>query len=253
MSHLRAALALLILAAAPAASLIVAPPETAAQDRAVADGQMLAREAYTFPFDTYEEWQSFMDRAPEERWRAAAVSPFFTPEQFDRYRSGETVRLERIAYASDGLRIKGVIAVPRDATGPLPVVIYAQGGVGEWSRLTFFDIVEMSRLAEQGFIVVASLRRGEGGSEGEPAMGSGDLSDMLNLLALIDQLPGADREHIHYLGFSRGGALGYRLPAACRDRPDRFRGDGRRAQRSRKFPKTRRVRRVCLSGNRGRL
>ncbi|MEO1202699.1 MAG: prolyl oligopeptidase family serine peptidase [Pseudomonadota bacterium] len=180
---------------------------------------LLDREEYTFPFESYDEWLRFMDEAPDPAWQAAAMRNVVSRNEFERYTAGETVSAERFVYLSDGLRIRGLKFEPRDPQGCRPVIVYAHGGVGRWSRLTTVDVLEIYRLVEQGYIVVVSMRRGEGGSEGQANTGPGDLADMLTLLDVIDTLPNADSRRIAYLGFSRGAALGFRVLANT----DRFR------------------------------
>lgn len=175
---------------------------------------IVERTIYTFPFDNYDDWLAFMDRAPEPAWRADNMRSLIPEDVFERYRTGDTVKKERIVYLNDNLRINGFLVSPQNCAPKCPVIIYAQGGAAQWSRITFFDILEMHRLAEKGFIILASARRGEGGSEGEPNLGAGDLSDTLALIKLADAMPEADTSNISYLGFSRGGALGYRVLAA---------------------------------------
>lgn len=189
----------------------------ASADGAVAapdDGAIILRENYSFPFETYEDWLAFMDRAPDPAWRSETVSKLVSGETFERYRRGDVVIAERIAYSSGGLRINGFLVRPRTLEGPAPVILFAHGGVAEWGRITFFDILEFHRLAEQGYVVLASALRGEGGSEGAPNLGAGDLADMLNLINVADGLKDADADRIGLLGFSRGGGLGYRMIAA---------------------------------------
>ncbi len=209
-------IALVTLLTISSASLAAAEDLSSPCHRSVAGGLILDRKAYEFPFETYQQWLSFMDRAPDPAWHSSQMRSLLSEETFVAYRDGESVTAERFVYQSDGLRINGVLVMPRGPAQCHPVIVYSQGGVAQWSRLTFFDVLEMHRLAAQGYIVAASLRRGEGGSEGLANMGPGDLSDMLNLVKVIDSMPQANRNKFAYLGFSRGGALGYRVLANSR-------------------------------------
>lgn len=177
----------------------------------------VSQELYSFAFDSYDAWLDFMDEAPDPAWQASAMRELVSRSDFERYASGRTVRAERISYLSDGLEIRGFKFSPRDPEGPVPVILFGHGGVAEWGRITFFDILEMHRLAERGYLVLASALRGEGGSEGHPNLGAGDRQDMLDLLAIAANLEEADGTRIGYWGFSRGAALGYRLLAATDD------------------------------------
>jgi len=155
-----------------------------------------------------------MDKSPDPAWQAKQMRPLVPEAVFNRYAHQETVRADRISYRSDGLAINGFALFPRAATNPPPVILYAHGGVAKWGRITFFDILELFRLAERGYVVIASALRGEGGSEGRPNLGAGDRQDMLNLIPLASELGEVDTKRIGLWGFSRGGGLGYRVLAA---------------------------------------
>lgn len=192
-----------------AASLV---PSTAFS--APLSGRLLSRTVYQFPFETYAEWLAFMDKSPDPAWQASQMRPLVSKATFYRYARQETVRADRISYRSDGLAINGFALFPRETSVPPPVILYAHGGVAKWGRITFFDMLELFRLAERGYVVVASALRGEGGSEGQPNLGVGDREDMLNLIPLASELGEVDAQRIGLWGFSRGGGLGYRVLAA---------------------------------------
>ena len=67
---------------------------------------------------------------------------------------------------------------------------------------------ELAKIASQGYIVVASQYRGNGGSEGREEFGGSDVKDILNLFPLIDNLHNADNKNIGMFGWSRGGMRG---------------------------------------------
>ena len=169
---------------------------------------------YEFPFQDYEQWLAFMDDSEDEAWQGAAMRKLLDAQTFARYRDRASVTARRLTYRSDGLAINGIIVAPKRCDRGCPVVLFAHGGVAQWGRITFFDVLEMFRLAERGYIVLASALRGEGGSEGTPNLGAGDRDDMLALLAVADHIDGADTARVGLWGFSRGGGLGYRVLAA---------------------------------------
>ncbi|MCG8417048.1 MAG: prolyl oligopeptidase family serine peptidase [Proteobacteria bacterium] len=169
---------------------------------------------YEFPLQDYGEWLSFVDKSEDAAWRGAAMRQLVDEQTFHRYRDRATVAAHRLAYRSDGLTINGFIVAPKRCDPRCPVVLFAHGGVAQWGRITFFDVLEMHRLAERGYIVLASALRGEGGSEGSPNLGAGDRDDMIRLLNVAAHIDGADTTRVGLWGFSRGGALGYRVLAA---------------------------------------
>ncbi|MCG8464611.1 MAG: prolyl oligopeptidase family serine peptidase [Xanthomonadales bacterium] len=188
-----------------------------AAEVATAKSVIIQQSPYEFPFESYDEWLDFMDQSPDQSWHRAALEPLVSRAAFTRYQHHETVITQRMSYRSDGLEIKGLIVQPRHPKGPLPVVLYAHGGVAQWGRITFFDILELQRLAEQGYLVLASSFRGEGGSEGQANLGDGERRDLLQLLAVAKELPHANLNKVGLWGFSRGGGLTYRALAKHRD------------------------------------
>lgn len=174
----------------------------------MANGPIASREPYTLPFKTRDEWLAFIRGTPDGRAAASAYAQLFPAAVFDRYRDGVTTRATRITYWSEGLLIRGIMVEPR-APGPHPVIIFNHGGVMKWGRIILPEILEFNRLAERGYIVLASTYRGEGGSEGQPSMDGGDVTDSLALLRIVDSLPNADPKRIGMWGFSRGGFVTY--------------------------------------------
>ncbi|MEO0500451.1 MAG: alpha/beta fold hydrolase, partial [Pseudomonadota bacterium] len=197
-----------------AASLAASTLVTSAAAQTPDARHLIAKSVYEFPFGSYADWLAFMDEAPDPAWRAERMRTLVPGATFARYARQETVAASRIVYRSDGLAINGFALSPRRTTAPTPLVLFGHGGVAEWGRITFFDMLEMFRLAERGYTVLASALRGEGGSEGHPNLGAGDRQDMLTLISVAEELGGIDTGRIGYWGFSRGGGLGYRVAAA---------------------------------------
>ena len=195
------------MAAAIAWGLCSAVPAQEPPEKQVA-GPFESRTEYTFPFETRAAWLTFVRTTPGGVAAADDYSRLFPEADYARYRRGVTTRQFRISYRSDGLLIRGLMVQPR-TPGPHPVIIFNHGGVMQWGRIILPEVLEFHRLAERGYIVVASNYRGEGGSEGKPSMDGGDVNDVLALLKLIDTLPNADRTRIGMWGFSRGGLVTY--------------------------------------------
>jgi dipeptidyl aminopeptidase/acylaminoacyl peptidase len=111
------------------------------------------------------------------------------------------VTVEEITYVSDGLRIKGYLAQPRE-DGTYPVIILNRGSGGLYPSSLLWYAVE-------GYVAVASWLRGHGGSEGESEFGGAHVNDVLNLIPLIKSLPSADPDRIGMAGVSYGGMMTY--------------------------------------------
>jgi fermentation-respiration switch protein FrsA (DUF1100 family) len=126
---------------------------------------------------------------------------------------GPTYSRALVAYQSEGLKIRALLAVPN---GPLPatgwpVVILNHGYVppalyrptGEYEPY-------LDAFARHGYLVLQPGLRGHGDSEGTARGAYGDpgyVIDVLNALASIRQLPGADPQRIGMWGHSMGGYL----------------------------------------------
>ncbi|HET9223990.1 MAG TPA: hypothetical protein VFO07_15870, partial [Roseiflexaceae bacterium] len=70
------------------------------------------------------------------------------------------VELAEICYASDGLKVRVILARPK-AGSAYPCVIYNRGGNRESGAITPEDAAEhLARIADWGYIVVAGQYRG---------------------------------------------------------------------------------------------
>lgn len=119
------------------------------------------------------------------------------------------VHMEAITYMSDGLRVKGYLAVPQ-GSGPFPCVIVNRGGnqnLGAWTDES--ALRSLGRFASWGYIAVASQYRGAAGSDGHDEFGGADVDDVLNLIPVLQTVPGADLNRIGMFGASRGGMMTY--------------------------------------------
>ena len=150
------------------------------------DGELLEQTPITLDAATLER---ILQRDPE------------TAARLDR------VELAKIAYASGGLRVTGMLARPR-TSGPHPSVIYNRGGHGASGVISARQAVtQLAPIADRGYVVVASQYRGNAGSEGTDEFGGGDVAELLNLIPLLDAIPAADPQRIGMWGWSRGGLM----------------------------------------------
>ena len=121
----------------------------------------------------------------------------------------DQVRLEAITYQSDGLEVRGYLARPREA-GVYPCVIYNRGGNRSFGAIGDLEaVLALGSIAGRGYVVVASQYRGHTGTPGRDEFGGADVNDVLNLIPLLDELPGADASRIGMVGWSRGGMMTY--------------------------------------------
>ena len=111
------------------------------------------------------------------------------------------VILKEIVYWSKGLRIKGMLAMPKKE-GNYEGLLYLRGG------LQFVGMVRPARIAEfacQGFVVFAPYYRGNRGGEGRDEMAGDDRFDAVYAADVLKKFCSVDK--IHLFGFSRGGIM----------------------------------------------
>lgn len=118
--------------------------------------------------------------------------------------------VEKITYLSDGLKVTGYFAYPKDDTKKYPCVIWCRGGIGNAGAIDKFTARGIfGQLASWGYCVFASQYRGNDGGEGHDDFGGDDLNDVLNLIPLADEIPQANRKVWGIEGWSRGGMMTY--------------------------------------------
>ena len=118
--------------------------------------------------------------------------------------------VEQITYLSDGLKIKGYIAYPNDNSQKYPCIIWNRGGIKEEGAIDSFTARGIyGQIASWGYVVFASQYRGNAGSEGKEQLGGDDVNDILNLIALADEIPQANKDIWGIEGWSRGGMMTY--------------------------------------------
>lgn len=176
------------------------------------------------PFESYEEWLVFV------RKRRTARGDSFDETQFRRDNPAEIfaqlqsggIECLAIVYPSDGIEVEGFVVRPRGTSGrPPPAIIFNRGGNRDFGRLVFANLMDFASWAQEGFLVLASQYRGNGGSGGRDEFGGADVDDVLNLIPVARHY-GADMDNLFMAGFSRGGMMtflsmkhGARLRAAA--------------------------------------
>ncbi len=118
--------------------------------------------------------------------------------------------VENITYNSDGLKVKGYLAYPKDTSKKYPCLIWNRGGYGDNGAIDTFNAGGFyGNIASNGYVVFASHYRGNMGSEGLDELGGKDVNDVLNLIPLADELDFADTSNWAMEGWSRGGMMTY--------------------------------------------
>lgn len=158
---------------------------------------------------------TIVDRAPVsvEGASAAIVTKTYSEEVLT-----DTV-VEKLTYASDGLRVKAYYARPK-GEGTYPVILWNRGGFGDYGSLDDLRAyLLLASTARWGYAVIATQYRGNDGGEGTEDAGGEDVNDALNLLKAAENLDACDMGRVAIEGASRGGITTYRALSL----DDRFR------------------------------
>lgn len=122
------------------------------------------------------------------------------------------MKLYDITYSSDGLKIKGFLALPPLYEEKLPAIQFNRGGSGSKGALTLEGVfVILGMYVSWGYVAIASQYRGQGGSEGIEEWGAGDTNDAKNLTTLLLSLPYVDTDRIGLIAGSRGGMMAFQM------------------------------------------
>jgi len=120
------------------------------------------------------------------------------------------VEMKTFFYESDGLKVKGYMAYPKDTLQSCPVIIYNRGGNREFGSLNEYKMAFiLAKVASWGYVVLASQYRGNDGGEGVEEFGGADVKDVIHLIDVASNVPFADTTRIGMYGWSRGGMMTY--------------------------------------------
>jgi len=164
---------------------------------------------------------------PETAPPPEAASPVSLPALMSAEYDGRDLRLGRVlartdayvrravTYRSGGLRISGVMNLPR-GSGPFPVVVLLHGYIDPAIYVTGQGLMrEQDYLAREGFAVLHVDYRNHAGSDDDPAaevrMRLGYTEDAINAVLAVRRsgLARLDGERVGFLGRSMGGGVTY--------------------------------------------
>ena len=138
--------------------------------------------------------------------RIALFAP--TPAEYAQAVGDRAFVMERVTYRSDDLDVYAYlyrpVAPPKDKK--LPVVVFNRGSYVR-DDFSYEVLMLANRLAHQGYFVIAPMLRGSGGAQGHDEMGGADLHDLINVVAVIKEIPYADPTRLFLYGESRGGIM----------------------------------------------
>lgn len=161
------------------------------------ENKLLVRKSLISDWSKYPIYPRLVeDKNGKKEWKA-------------KYRYLDSIDVYGITYLSDGLKIHGLMAKPKK-TGTYPCVIYNRGGNREFGSLkVYHGALTLGQIAKEGYVVIASQYRGNGGSEGQEEFGGKDVNDVLILTDILKEIEDADTHRIGMYGWSRGGMMTY--------------------------------------------
>ncbi len=129
------------------------------------------------------------------------------------------------SYTSDGLKINGLLTVPKGDTpeGGFPAIVFVHGYIPPATyRTTEKYVAYVDYLARNGFVVFKIDLRGHGDSEGTPggAYYSSDyVIDTLNAYSALENFEKVNKNKIGLWGHSMAGNVTFRSMAVKKDIP----------------------------------
>lgn len=121
------------------------------------------------------------------------------------------IRLYLLTYISQGLKVKGYLAVP-EAGVPGPGLLYCRGGIRKVGMVRKRRIFSLAR---RGYVVFAPFYRGNEGGEGREDFGGEDRFDVYHAVKLMQSLPETVPGPVPLIGFSRGAIMAMQAAKEC--------------------------------------
>ena len=122
-------------------------------------------------------------------------------------------------FSTDDLTLEGIIAEPSggeipEGGGDLPGVVFCSPEPHLGGTMLSPVVEALTReVTPRGFVSVRFNYRGVGESQGENALGQGQVSDALAAVEMLREWPGVDERRIGIVGYSYGGSIALRAAA----------------------------------------
>lgn len=118
----------------------------------------------------------------------------------------ENTIVEKIVYDNDGEEIDGYLAYPDDLSKQYPLIIWNRGGSRKSGYIDEFLARGMfGEIASWGYVVLASMYRDK------DEFGGKDVTDIIKLFDIADDLELCDSSKIGMEGWSRGGMMTFKV------------------------------------------
>lgn len=184
------------------------------------DGLGLVKPCFFGLFANYQQWRDKVISSQQKVDQLEAEKLFddtFPQEKYTRLKNSVDCYL--FPTQIDDIVVPAYYSAPKNTNSgsKLPVIIFNRAGNGNYGSINFADLIRtIMPLSEKGYIVLASKLRGSSkGHRKGPAhvgwdeFGGEDVNDVLELLNVVDKLPGADPDNVFMVGYSRGGMMTY--------------------------------------------
>ncbi len=177
--------------------------------------------AYKSPFDDHEAFIEFMkgSKFATPPWSDHELRSSFPKELYDSCFDPNQTLFSEVIYQSPNGLTKGWSIKTKGSKKKLPIVVFNRGGFAKWGRIVPFELLSLCRVAQQGFMVLASDFRSpkddsknaseiEAGKRDKTDLGYGDVNDSFYLIDAVTRAnANLDANNIAVWGFSRGTTL----------------------------------------------
>lgn len=138
------------------------------------------------------------------------VKWYYDSAYYEAARKTKNYECFKMFYKSDTAAVEAWLYKPKQVNSKkLPLVIYNRGGMGNFGNLEETNLVDFFKIAENGYVVLATKTRFAGENGKFDQHGGVDVDDIVNLKNIYEHLSYIDTANIFMYGFSRGGQNTY--------------------------------------------
>lgn len=135
---------------------------------------------------------------------------YYTDSFYEKARTTKAFECLQLQYIIDTAAVEAWLYKPvKPDKKKFPVIIYNRGGMGNFGNLEETNLVDFYKMAQNGYIVLATKTRFAGPYGKYDQHGGVDVDDIVNLKSIYQNLPYADTSNVFMYGFSRGGQNTY--------------------------------------------
>ncbi len=164
--------------------------------------QSVSKPAFSIVGKIYLE-TPFIEQSEFVKW-------YFDSLFYEKTRLTKDFECLRLNYESDTATVEAWLYKPLNVKdSKWPIILYCRGGMGNFGKLENHDLVNFQKMAEAGYVVLASQYRflNETGKYDEH--GGIDVNDVVNLPVVYKNLTYVDTNNVFMYGYSRGGQMCY--------------------------------------------